>query len=89
MIKLDINSIPEEFHTIKLRNGQVAVLYKAISAVVPDINAHESIPIYHYNVPCPLCKSSTSAFSYDGKFFGNMQLNCKCCGIYFRPVVEV
>lgn len=89
MVKIDINSIPEEFHTINLKNNKTAVLYKAIWTKVPEINNDENITIYHYNVPCPLCNTPVDAFSYDGKFFGNMQLNCRCCGIYFRPVVEI
>jgi hypothetical protein len=89
MKEIDISQVPKQFHTIELKNNRVARLYKVMLTRVMDVNPNHDIYVYQYKVPCPVCNAENSAFSYDGKFFGNIQLCCKNCGVYFRPVVSV
>jgi hypothetical protein len=85
---IPINEIPEELHTIPLHNGKEAVLHQTIITRVPEVNPDEDIMVHKYKVPCPVCGFESIAFSYDGKFFSNIQLNCRYCGVFFRPVVK-
>lgn len=83
-----ITNIPEELQKIDLQNGKFAVLHQAILTRVKEINQDEDIMVYKYKVPCPLCGQETIATSLDGKFFHDIQLNCRNCGIFFRPIVK-
>jgi transcription elongation factor Elf1 len=85
---IDMNEIPQEFKTIALKNEKFASLRQVISTRVNSVNKDEDILVYKYDVPCPVCNSRNSGFSYDGKFFGDTHINCKYCGIYFRPIVK-
>jgi len=83
-----INNIPEEFHKISLQNGKEAVLHQVILGRVKEIDPDEDIMLYKYKVPCPVCDHQAVAISMDGKFFHDIQLNCRNCGVFFRPVVK-
>lgn len=83
-----INNVPEEFHKIALQNGKEAILQQAILTRVKEINPNEDIIVYKYKVPCPVCGNEAIAVSMDGKFFHDIQLNCRNCGVFFRPVVK-
>lgn len=85
---IPINEVSVEFHKISLQNGQEAVLYQALLTIVPEISKTKEIMVYKYKVPCPLCGHEVMGFSYDGKVFANIQLNCRWCGIFFRPVIK-
>ncbi|MNR44601.1 hypothetical protein D3C85_1633680 [compost metagenome] len=63
-------------------------MYECIKTRVKDINPNEDVLVYRYYVPCPLCDTNNKAYSYDGKFFGNIQLSCNYCGVYYRAVVK-
>lgn len=65
---------------IYLQNGKIAVLYDTITVADKTI--------YKYNVPCPVCNTYVKCYSYDGKYFENIQVNCKNCGIFFKPVIK-
>lgn len=88
MTVIPITQVGQEYQTIELQNGKIAKLHQVILTRVPEINKEEDILVYKYKVPCPLCNTDTMAFSYDGKFFSNIQLNCRHCGIFFRPVIK-
>ena len=83
-----INNISEEFQKIALQNGKYAILHQAILTRVKEINPDEDIIVYKYKVPCPLCGHETISISMDGKFFHDIQLNCRNCGVFFRPVIK-
>ena len=85
---ISLEQIDNILHYIDLQNGKKAKLISAEYMRVREINLNEDIIVYKYNVPCPLCEYDSMAFSYDGKFFVNTQLNCRHCGIYFRPVIK-
>lgn len=89
MKQIPLNEVPENFHNIELQNGKIASIYECILTRVRDINENEDILVYKYNVPCPVCNTGVArAYSYDGKFFGNIQLCCNECGIFYRPVIK-
>lgn len=83
-----ITNIPEEFHKIALQNNKEAILHQAILTRVKEINQNEDILVYKYKVPCPVCNHEAIAISMDGKFFHDIQINCRNCGVFFRPVVK-
>lgn len=83
-----ISEIPKEKHTIELQNGKTAVLAEVILTRVPEINLNEDIMVYRYMTPCSLCGGNNIAYSYDGKVFANIQLNCRYCGVYYRPIIK-
>ncbi|MNV48662.1 hypothetical protein D3C71_1405810 [compost metagenome] len=85
---ISIDEISQEFHTIELQNDKKAILYECMETIVKDVNPKEDTRVYKYYVPCPLCDTGNRAYSYDGRFFGNIQLNCSHCGIYYRAVVK-
>jgi hypothetical protein len=82
------NQLPEEVKQIELQNGDVATLHQAIETRVPEVNPDEDIIVYRYKVPCPVCNDEVLAHSYDGKYFSNIQVNCRYCGVFFKPVVK-
>jgi len=88
MRNIPLNEVPQEFHKIELQNGQVATLHAVIITVVPEIDKNKETIVYKYKVPCPLCGHEALGFSYNGKMFANIQLNCRHCGIFFRPVIK-
>lgn len=85
---IPIDKVNSNYYSIALQNGKVAKLYQVIKTRVPEVNKNEDIIVYKYEVPCPVCNNNNYAFSYDGKYFGNIQINCKSCGVYFRPVIK-
>jgi transcription elongation factor Elf1 len=85
---IPISEIHQDMHKIELQNGQTATLYQAIMTVVPEVKKNEEIMVLKYKIPCPLCGHENIGFSYDGKMFANIQLNCRWCGIFFRPVIK-
>lgn len=87
MKQVSLKKIPKEFHQIVLQNNKVATLYDCVLTRVPDINPKEDIIVFKYDVPCPLCDTPNKAYSYDAIHFGNTQLTCNSCGIYYRPVI--
>lgn len=87
MKKIDLNEIPKEYHQIALQNNKTATLYDCILTRVPDLNSDQDILVFKYNVPCPLCDTPNKGYSYDAIHFGNTQLTCNNCGIYYRPVI--
>lgn len=86
--KIPIENVAKEFHIIELQNSKQAILKDVIRTKVPEINNKEEINVFIYNVPCPLCDSHNRGYSYNGKYFNDIQLSCKNCGIYFRPIVK-
>lgn len=88
MKQISMQEIPEKYHKIYLQNGSHATLYQVILTRVMEVNPDEDTFVYKYKVPCPVCGHKTLAFSYDGKYFSNIQLNCRHCGVFFRPVVK-
>jgi len=85
---IPINEIPENMHKIELQNGQVATLTQAIMTIVPEVHKERETMVLKYNIPCPVCGYDNIGFSYDGKVFANIQLNCRWCGVFFRPVIK-
>lgn len=83
-----ITNIPEELHRIELQNNKVAILHQAVLTRVKEINMDEDIILYRYKVPCPVCDTEAIAMSLDGRFFHDIQLNCRTCGVFFRPVIK-
>lgn len=88
MKNINLDRIAKKYHHIELQNGKVAVLYNVSMVKVKQINPDKEIRLYRYYVPCPLCDYDTEAYSYDGQYFQNIQINCKNCGIFFRPVIK-
>ena len=88
MKDIALNNIPAEFHTIALQNGTIAKLHQATLSRVKEINPDEDTIIYKYKVLCPVCSHEALAMSLDGKMFHDIQLNCRHCGIFFRPVIK-
>jgi len=90
MKSIPLSEISEDFQTIQLQNGKIATLYQAVLARVKEVDPNKDIIVYKYKVPCPLCdyKEENISFSYDGKYFNNTQVNCRHCGIFFRPVMR-
>jgi hypothetical protein len=87
---IPIEEVPENLHTIELQTGKIAKLYQAIFTRVKEVNLNEDIMVYKYRVPCPVCEyeDENIGFSYDGKYFNNTQMNCRHCGVFFRPVIK-
>jgi hypothetical protein len=75
-------------NNIKLFNAKEAVYKNSRVTKVPDIDKQKETLIHFYDVPCPICQSLNVAHSTDGIFFINMQLCCRMCGVFFRPVVD-
>lgn len=73
---------------IWLKNGQKAIYRTSLEAMVPDLNMNEKTTIHLYGTPCPICHELNSAHSTDGIFFITAQINCKSCGIFYRPIVD-
>lgn len=88
MKNIPISEIPLDKHIIALQNGQQAKIHQAILTLVPEVDKNKETMVLKYKVPCPLCGHEVIAFSYDGKLFANIQLNCRWCGIFFRPVIK-
>ncbi|MFW6008420.1 MAG: hypothetical protein ACOCP8_04050 [archaeon] len=84
--KIPLNNIDSKYHFIKLKNEKLATLFRVREVIKPNENTKSLI--YEYKVPCPVCNFENNAHSEDGKFFNNIQIDCKYCGIYFRPVVK-
>jgi hypothetical protein len=84
---IPLNEVPENFYIIELQNGKKSEIYECILTRVPDVNKTEDILVYKYIVPCPVCdEGKAKAYSYDGVFFGNVQVCCDTCGVFFRPI---
>lgn len=88
MKEIPLSEIPESLYKIFLQNGQEAEINQVILTIVPEVNKEKEIMVYKYNVPCPVCGHHSIAFSYDGKTFANVQMNCRYCGVFFRPVIK-
>lgn len=65
---------------IDLQNGRTATLCK--------VKELKDKKVYIYDVPCPLCGQPVRCHSYDMKYFDNVQVNCRHCGIFFKPIVK-
>ena len=87
MKKIPLEEIDQAFKFIELQNGKKAELYDCIVTKIPELGEEDRI-VYKYNIPCPVCDTQNRGFSYDGKFFNNIQITCNYCGIYYRGVVK-
>jgi hypothetical protein len=75
-------------NNILLFNQKEAVYKSSRVTKVPDLDRAKETLIHFYDVPCPICEETNTAHSTDGIFFINMQLCCKHCGIFFKPIVD-
>jgi hypothetical protein len=73
---------------IPLANGLEALYHSSRMTRVKDVNPDEDIPVYLYDIPCPVCMFENKAHSYDQIVFINFQITCRQCGVFYRPMVE-
>ncbi len=88
MNEISLDKINKELYTIELKNNKTAYLFRSRMVIVPEIDSKNETQIYEYKIPCPLCNTENYGYSYDGKLFSIIKINCSFCGIYFRPVVK-
>lgn len=75
-------------NNIPLKRGKFANYMSTRHTLIKEIDPDKPTAVYIYGVPCPVCDFRNPAYSYDGKVFVASQLNCRDCGVFYRPIVD-